>query len=122
METAEAKGKVNGGRRIDQEQHRPGSKPDQMIVPHDTLLLSHRFAIPHHTFIARRGPRFHFVLRYPTSVVVCDEAEVCISLLTTSPTHQPGGQNSGLQDRILLARLIFLSSVLFSVTELGSYS
>ena len=75
-----------------------------MTVPHDTLLLSLRFAIPHQPLIVRRVSCFHFGSRYPTSVVVCDVATVFISLLDTPPAHQPGGQNSDQQDRILLAR------------------
>ena len=40
---------------------------------------------------------------------MCDVARVFISLLDTPPAHQPGGQNSDQQDRILLARPIFFS-------------
>ena len=85
-----------------------------MIAPHDTLLLSFRFAIPHQPLIVRRVSCFHFGSRYPTSVVVCDVATVFISLLDTPPAHQPGGQNSDQQDRILLARPIFFAfSIVF---------
>ena len=58
-----------------------------MIVPHDTLLLSFRFAIAHQPLIVRRVSCFHFGSRYPTSVVVCDVARVFISLLDTPPAH-----------------------------------
>ena len=64
------------------------------------ILFSFRFAIPHQRRCVRRGEGFYFASR--------------------SPAHQPGGQNSDQQDRIQFARLIFLPSVLFSVTELGS--
>ena len=99
MEMAEAwkRRKHGNGRRMETAEawkRRKHGNGGSMIAPHDTLLLSLRFAIPHQPLIVRCVSCFHFGSRYPTSVVVCDVARVFISLLDTPPAHQPGGQNS----------------------------